>query len=349
MTGFVFPTTARSLSERFDAKVIGAADREIERLSPLAGAGVGSLSFCGSPQYAQYLDGADGAVILTREEWAPNHPGITYLIVENPQLAFAQVARGMSAEWATPVGISPLAQVDPTAILGKDVTVGPFAVVEKNVQVGDDTFIGAHCTIGADARIGSKTRLHPRVTLFPRVTIGSRTVIFAGTVIGSDGFGIFSGDPGKLAEMPQIGTVIIGDDVRIGANCCVDRGTIGETRIGNGVKLDNLVQVGHNATIKDNVIICAQVGIGGSVVIERNVIMGGQAGIGHGITIGENARLGGQVGASTNLEANQTYSLSPALPVRLAHQVHRYTLKLPELFRRVRALEKQSLEKRFEQ
>lgn len=340
MAGPLLPTTAKRLSDHFGATVIGSPDRAVEKLSPLSGAGDGCLTFCGSAKYAQFMEGAKGAVIFTRKEWVRENLLLTYLVVENPQAAFAEIAGSFNAEWATVPGISPLATVAEGAWIATDATVGPFAVVEDGATVGSGTFIGAQSIVGAGTRIGSNCRIHPRVTLFPRVVLGNRVQIFSGSVIGSDGFGIFGGEAGKLTEMPQVGTVVIGDDVRIGANCTIDRATIGETRIGNGVKMDNLVQVGHNCVIKDNSILCAQVALGGSVTVEKNVILGGQAGIGHGVTIGENARLGGQAGVSTDVEGDQTYSFSPALPVRLAHQIHRYTLKLPELFKRVRALEK---------
>jgi UDP-3-O-[3-hydroxymyristoyl] glucosamine N-acyltransferase len=341
MDGLVFPTTARSLGDALGAEIVGTPDAPVDRLSTLAEAGEGCLTFCASAKYLQSLESAKpGAVVFTRAEWVSPGSAITYLVVDDPQASFAKVARAFSAEWHQPPGISALASVHPDATISAGATVCAFAVVEKDATIGEGTFIGSHTVVGAKTQIGKNCTVHPRVTLFPGCIVGDRTQIFSGTVIGSDGFGIFGHGSGSLKEMPQVGSVEIGSDVRIGANCCIDRGTIGNTRIDDGVKLDNLVQVGHNVWLQSNVVLCAQAAIGGSVVVEKNVILGGQVGIGHGVTIGENARLGGQAGVSTDVPGNQTYSFSPALPVRQAHQIHRYTLKLPELFRRVRALEK---------
>ena len=339
MDGLVFPTTAKVLGDLFGADLIGEPTRPVEKLAALSGARGGCLSYCASARFADEIDSEGGAVIFTRREWVQDGKPHTYLVVADPKAVFAEVAKRFAAQWSTPAGISQLASVAADAVLGADVTIAPFAVIESGATIGAASFIGAHTVIGAHSAIGEKSVLHPRVVVFPKVKIGNRVTIFSGTVIGADGFGIF-GQPASLTQMPQIGTVIIEDDVRVGANCTIDRATLGETRLESGVKIDNLVHIAHNCTIRKNSIVCAQAGIAGSSTIGAGSILGGQVGISNGVSLGENIRMGAQSGISIDLPGDQTYAGSPAIPVREAHQLYRNSRKLSDLFKRVRSLEK---------
>jgi UDP-3-O-[3-hydroxymyristoyl] glucosamine N-acyltransferase len=174
-----------------------------------------------------------------------------------------------------------------------------------------------------------------------RVRLADRVRVFTGTVIGSEGFGIFDAPDGsgRRDEMPQIGSVVIEADVRIGANCTIDRGTLGETRVGRGCKIDDQVHIGHNCVIGANSILCAQVGLGGSVTLEENVILAGQVGIGHGVHIGKNARMGGQAGSTTNVRGDETYFATPAVPIRDFARIFKNWRRLPEIWARLKAIE----------
>ena len=221
------------------------------------------------------------------------------LISPQPRLTFARAARLLRDPDRNHV-IDPSALVPPSAEIGKKVAIGPRAILGENVKVGDETTIGAGSVIGNDAVIGSQCRIDPNVTLYPGVTLGHRVIVQAGAVLGSEGFGyVRDSETGYYEQSPQIGRLVIEDNVDIGANSTIDRGALDETRIRRGAKIDNLVHIGHNVQIGENVIIAAQTGLSGSAVIEDNVIMGGQVGIADHVRIETGAILGAQSGVPT--------------------------------------------------
>ena len=222
------------------------------------------------------------------------------IIAKNPKLAFARAAKLLQSGVQKPAGINPTAIVVPEAKLGKDVFVGPLCVVAGGT-IGDGTHIGAHTTIAPDVVIGKNCKIHANVTIRSGTTLGDNVEVQSGTVLGSDGFGYVRDDEtGRYEKFPQIGRLEIGDDVEIGANVTIDRGALDATVIGRGVKIDNMVHIGHNVTIGENVVIAAQTGISGSVVIERNVIIAGQVGIADHVRIEEGVILGAQCGVPSN-------------------------------------------------
>jgi UDP-3-O-[3-hydroxymyristoyl] glucosamine N-acyltransferase len=333
-----FPTTAAALGKIFDASVVGDADALVHSLAPLPKASEGTLSFCANRKYGGVLQSIKGAVLFTRADLVRPELPLTYLVVANPQSAFAEVAKSF-AHKSKAHGISPHAVIDPSAILEDGVSVGPFAVIAEGARLGKGTSVGAHGYVGPKVQVGQDCRLLPRVTLLEGSVIGNRVKIFSGTVIGSEGFGFIHEQPG-LMEMPQIGLVVIEDDVRIGANCTIDRGTLGETRVGAGTKLDDQVHLGHNVRVGRNCILCGQTGIGGSAVLEDEVVLAGQVGVGDHVTIKARARLAGQAGATHDLPGDQDYFLTPAMPVGRSHRIIAVWRDLPELSKRVRRLEK---------
>lgn len=338
MAGLNFPISAERLARFFDAQLIGDPRLEITELRGLKDARAGSLSFFANRAYASTLDRLEGVAVLTRAELVRPGLPITFLVVPNPQEAFAKAVQSQASEIAWR-GISPLAYVSPSAVLGEEVVVGPFSTIGDGAYVGRGTVIYSRVTIGSDTRIGENCILREGVTLYERTRIGDRVKIHAGAVIGSEGFGYFSGTATGHTEMPQVGRVVIEDDVRIGANATIDRATLEETRIRRGAKIDNLVHIGHNCAIGEDVLICAQVGIGGSCVVERGAVLAGQVGVGHGVHIGEGARLGGQTGASTNIAAGESVYLTPSLPLRESLRIVKYWRKLPEIWSRLKKLE----------
>jgi UDP-3-O-[3-hydroxymyristoyl] glucosamine N-acyltransferase len=267
--------------------------------------------------------------------------GKTLLRAANPKLAFAR-----AAEWLVPLapiatGIHTTAVISQTAQLAKGVAVGPYAVIEDGVRIGSGTEIGAFCFVGRAATLGENCRLHPHVTLYAGVRLANRVILHSGAVIGSDGFG-YVAEGGKRRKFPQVGEVEIQDDVEIGANTTIDRGSLGRTEICAGAKLDNLVHIAHNVHIGENTVIAAQTGISGSAVIGRNVAFGGQAGLGDHCEIEDGAVIGGQAGILPGkiVRSGQIVWGTPARPLEKFKEQFAWFSRLPELAKRIRNLEK---------
>ena len=242
------------------------------------------------------------------------------LIVKNPRLAFARAARLLCPAPNRPPGTHPSAVVHASARLGQNVSLAERVVVGENVEIGNGTWVGAGAVIGAGVTIGSDCEIYPNVTIYPGARLGHRVIIHAGAVLGADGFGyVRDRASGHYEKFPQVGRLEIGDDVEIGANSTIDRGALEVTRIGRGAKIDNLVHIGHNCQIGEDVVIAAQTGLSGSIVIEKNVVLGGQVGIGEHARIGEGVMLGGQGGVLPNKVLRGkgvAFWGTPARPVR---------------------------------
>lgn len=339
MMDIVFPTTAGALSRVLGAELIGNGDQAISKIASLDSAHGGTLTFFSEKKFGPLIEKLSGVTVLTTKELVTEAAANTLLVVENPKKVFAELAKRFMPvlPWR---GISDQAVIHPTANLGADVVVGPFAVIAEGAQVGARSVIYPNAYVGPGVRIGEDCEIHPSVTLVTNVEIASRVKIFAGSVLGSEGFGFLEGG-GVYTAIPQIGKVVIEEDVRIGAKCTIDRSTFGETRIGKGTKIDDQVHVGHNCRIGKNCILCAQVGLAGSTILEDDVILGGQVGLAGHMTVGRGAQLGGQTGAGTNLKGGERYLGSPAAPLRETLRSFKYSLKLAELFERVKKIEAQ--------
>ena len=268
-------------------------------------------------------------------------PGKTLLRAANPKFAFARAAAWLLPPDPIATGIHPTAVISPNARLASNVAVGPFAVIEVDVEIGAGTEIGALCFLGRGARLGEGCRLYPRVTLYAGTKLANRVILHSGAVIGSDGFGYVSAE-GKRWKFPQIGKVEIGDDVEIGANTTIDRGSLDRTEISAGVKIDNLVHIAHNVRIGENTVIAAQTGISGSVIVGRDVAFGGQAGLGDHCEIEDGAVIGGQAGILPGkiVRSGQIVWGTPARPLAKFKEQFAYFARLPELMKRVRSLER---------
>lgn len=267
--------------------------------------------------------------------------GKTLLRTANPKLAFARAAAWLLPPAPIATGIHPTAVISPTAQLARDVAVGPYVVIEAGVKIGMGTEIGAYCFLGRDARVGEECRLYPRVTLYAGARLANRVILHSGAVIGSDGFGYVVGE-GKRLKFPQIGEVEIGNDVEIGANTTIDRGSLDRTEIFAGVKIDNLVHIAHNVHIGENTVMAAQTGISGSVIVGRDVALGGQAGLGDHCEIQDGAVVGGQAGILPGkiVRSGQIVWGTPARPLAKFKEQFACLARLPELLERVRRLEK---------
>lgn len=267
--------------------------------------------------------------------------GKTVLISDSPKLAFAKAAEWLMPRRKSAAGIHPTAIVSSSSKLGEDVSVGPYAVIEDGAFVGARTEIAAFCYIGRDCEVGEDCRLDPHVTLYAELRLGRGVVIHAGAVIGGEGFGYVFGE-GRNWKFPQIGRVEIGDDVEIGCNSTVDRGSLGTTRIGEGAKLDNLVHVAHNVRIGRHTVIAAQTGVSGSSSIGERVVVGGQVGIADHCEIRNGAVLGAQAGVPTGktIPAGQTAWGTPARPLDKFKEMYAHFARLPQIAERLQKLEK---------
>jgi len=273
-------------------------------------------------------------------------PGKILLRGANPKVIFAR-----AAEWLLPPapiakGIHPTAVIAPSAQLAPGVGVGPYAVIEEDVRIGAGTEIGAFCFLGRAVRIGEGCRLYPRVTLYAGAHLANRVILHSGAVIGSDGFG-YVAENGKRRKFPQVGEVEIHDDVEIGANATIDRGSLDRTEIGAGTKLDNLVHVAHNVSIGENTVIAAQTGISGSSAIGKNVAVGGQVGIADHCEIEDDAVVGAQAGIPSGkiVRSGQIVWGTPARPLDKFKKQFAWFSRLPELAERVKRLESHILAK----
>jgi UDP-3-O-[3-hydroxymyristoyl] glucosamine N-acyltransferase len=262
------------------------------------------------------------------------------LRARHPYLAFARAVELFADTWAPPLGVHPTAAVGTGVTLGDSVSIGAFAVIGDGSSIGARTIIEPHAVIGREVHIGDDCLVHARVSIRTRITIGNRVIIQDGAVIGSDGFGFARRPDGTHHKIPQIGGIVIEDDVEIGANTTVDRPAVGETRIGAGTKIDNLVQIAHGVTIGRNVLLAAQVGVAGSVTIEDDVTLAGQVGVAGHITLGKGVIATAQTGIPNSVEPGEFISGYPAIANRDWLRASAVFRKLPELKKLVADLER---------
>jgi UDP-3-O-[3-hydroxymyristoyl] glucosamine N-acyltransferase len=287
--------TLRNLAERLGCRLLGDSSITVTTVSSLQSATSKGLVFVDD---AQHLDAAlrSSAAAIIAGEFAADSASKPILISSHPRLAFARAAKLLRDADRNRV-IHPSAIVPASAQIGKNVALGPRAILGENVKVGDETTIGTGSAIGDEVVIGNHCRIDPNVTIYTGATLGDRVIVQAGAVLGSEGFGYVRDEQtGRYEQSPQIGRLVIEDDVEIGANSTIDRGALDETRIRRGSKIDNLVHIGHNCQIGENVVIAAQTGLSGSVTIEDNVVMAGQVGIGDHARVESGAMIGGQGG-----------------------------------------------------
>lgn len=329
---------ARGLAEYLKAEAKGDLSRPVSGVASPEDASAEDLIYVDSAKHLARAQASAAECVLLHE--GMKLEGKTLLVIANPKLAFAKAAAWLLGPEPIVGGVHPTTVIDPSAKLAADVRVGPYAAIEADAVIGAHTEIGAFCFIGAGASIGESCRLHARVTLYPGARIGSRVTLHSGAVIGGDGFGYVYGE-GRHWKFPQIGTVEIGDDVEIGSNTTVARGSLGVTRIERGVKLDNLVHVAHNVRIGEHTVVAAQTGISGSCDVGHHVLIGGQAGLGDHCRIEDEAVLGGQTGVlnGKTIRAKEIVWGTPARPLAQFKKQYALFARLPELAERVRKLE----------
>ena len=330
--------TARELAEAIGATLEGDGTLEISGVAAPERAASRDLIYVDSAKHVERAIASAALCVIAAE-------GLRLLdkiVLRSayPRFAFSKAATLILDRAPIASGIHPTAVVAPLARVATSASIGPYAVIGEDAHIGAGTQIGAHCVIGAGCWIGENCRIHPRVTLYHHVRIGHRVEIHSGAVIGADGFGYAFGE-GKHWKFPQVGIVEIGDDVEIGANTTIDRGSLEDTRIFEGVKLDNLVHIGHNCQIGAHAVVAAQVGFSGSSVVGRNVVIGGQAGFGERCELEDGAVIGGQSGVlgGKTIRRGQTVWGTPARSMEKFKEQYAVYGRLPELAERIKNLE----------
>ena len=336
---------AAAIAKLLDAALEGDGEVEIAGAAPLEQAGEGDLAFLESPRGAAKLAETKAGCAIVPEEFEGPSGARAWIRTAKPRNAFAKALAALRPPARPVPGVHPDATVAASAKLGKGVSVGAQAVIGEDVAIGAGTAIHAGATIDDGAVIGADCTLHAGVCIYSRAKIGDRCTLHAGCVIGADGFG-FVFEDGAFVKFPQVGGVVLGDDVEIGASSCVDRGALGDTVLGNGVKLDNLVHIGHNCQLGNHVVIAAQTGLSGGVIVEDYVTMAGQVGIGDKAHIGAQAILGGQAGVlpSRKVDGKQAYWGTPARGHREYLRKLGHLDRLPEALAEIRALKKRLAE-----
>jgi len=330
--------TAKDLADAIGAVLEGDPRIELTGAAAPERASSGDLIFVDSAKHtARAAASAALCVILPP---GLSVPGKTILRVKEARFAFAKAAALLREAPLIATGVHPTALIAPLAKLASTASIGPYAVIGEDAHIGEHTQIGAHCVIGAGSWIGDNCRIHPRVTLYANMRIGNRVEIHAGAVLGADGFGYAFGD-GRHWKFPQAGIIEIDDDVEIGANATIDRGSLNDTRIAQGVKLDNLVHVGHNVQIGAHTVIAAQTGISGSSVLGAHVLVGGQVGIADHCKLEDHSTVGAQAGipSGKTIRSGQPVWGTPARPLDRFKQQYAWFARLPELGRRIKELE----------
>jgi UDP-3-O-[3-hydroxymyristoyl] glucosamine N-acyltransferase len=327
------------IAKILNGRLNGNPDIDITGVAEIKRAVSGDITFVSKKGYLPELKHSKASAVILQEGLdGEDLRGKSSVIVKNPYLSLISVLKLFYPPTDNSKGISPQSLIK-TKNIGRDVTIYPFVCIEDDVEIGGGVVIYPFTYIGRGSSIAEGSIVYSNVSIYHNVIIGKNVIIHSGAVIGSDGFGFVRGDNGVYQKIPQVGNVIIEDDVEIGANVCIDRATLGSTVIKKGVKIDNLVQVAHNVTIGDNTVIAGQTGISGSCNIGKNVVMGGQVGLADHINIGDRVILGGKAGVTGDIDAG-VYSGSPAIAHNEWKRIQAGLTKLPELIKKVRELER---------
>jgi UDP-3-O-[3-hydroxymyristoyl] glucosamine N-acyltransferase len=330
--------TAEAIAALVSGELIGDGAVSVSGVAPLDRANASHLSILSSAKYATMLASTQAGIVLVDPEFRDVPAGRgTRIIVKEPLEKLLSLLPRLYPEASPSPGVAPTARIGKGATLGERISIGEYAVIGAGATIGADVAIGTHSVVGEKASVGDGSRLWPGATIYPGATLGRRVMIHSGARIGCDGFGYVFRD-GAHNKIPHVGRCIIGDDVEIGANTTIDRGSIDDTVIGNGTKIDNLVHIAHNVRIGEKCLIMAQVGVAGSVTIGDGAVLAGQAGISGHLSIGAGARLAAQAGVFGDIPAGETWSGYPARPHRDSLRASAAVFKLAGMIRRLEKL-----------
>lgn len=333
--------SAKQIAEFIQGEIVGNANTTVHTFAKIEEGLPGAISFLSNPKYTPFIYTTQSSIVLVNKDFVPEQEiNATLIKVDNAYESLAKLLNLYEMSKPKKTGIDPLAFIAPTAKTGENVYIAPFAYIGDNVEIGDNTIIHSHVTINEHAKIGSDCILYPHVTVYHDCRIGNHCILHAGSVIGADGFG-FAPSPEGYDKIPQIGIVILENNVEIGANTCIDRATMGATVVHEGVKLDNLIQVAHNVEIGENTVMASQVGIAGSTKIGNWCMFGGQVGIAGHITVGDHVTAGAQTGIAGSIQPNRTIQGSPAIDAKNFARSSVVYKNLPEMYRTVNSLQRE--------
>ena len=329
--------TLAQLAALIGGTVQGNPDLEISGVAALEDAQAGQITFLARRKYLSLLARSKASAVVVGSDVTVDRPSLR---VSNPYLALSKLLAYFHPPAAPRMGVDAKAFVEEGVVLEGDVSIAPFVWVGKGSRLGAGVTLHAGVSVGEGVTIGRDTILHSNVSIYPGVTIGQRVIVHSGAVLGSDGFGFVRDEGGRHRKIPQVGRVVIEDDVEIGANVCIDRATLGITVIERGTKIDNLVQIAHNVKIGEDSIIVAQVGISGSVTIGKRVTIAGQAGLADHLTVGDGSTIGGGSGVAKDVNPGEVLMGAPAIPHTLWRRVQACVPQLPEMVRKLQNIEK---------
>jgi len=342
--------TAATIAGFLKGEIEGDPDIKVNTIARIEEGQKGALSFLANPKYEHYIYTSGSSIVLVNRDFVPiSKINATLIRVENAYEAFATLLRLVDQSRPRKTGIHKTAIIETTAKIGNDVYIGPYAYIGENCEIGNGCSVFPHVYVGDNTKVGENCSINPGVKIYHDCVVGDNCIIHAGTIIGSDGFGFAPQSEDEYMKIPQLGNVVIEDNVEIGANVTIDRATIGSTIIRKGVKLDNLIQIGHNVEVGENVVMAAQTGIAGSTKIGKNCMFGGQAGIAGHIKIASGTKIGAQAGILSNIKVENTVILgSPAIDFKQFLKSSVIFKRLPDLKSKIDTLEKdvESLKKK---
>jgi UDP-3-O-[3-hydroxymyristoyl] glucosamine N-acyltransferase len=333
--------SAKQIAEFIQGEIVGNENATVHTFAKIEEGIPGAISFLSNPKYTPYIYTTQSSIVLVNKDFVPEQEiKATLIKVENAYDSLAKLLTLYEQSKPKKTGIDSLAYVASTAKIGENVYIAPFAYIGDYAEIGNDVMIHAHATIGEHVKIGNNCVVYPNTTVYHDCRIGNNCTLHAGSVIGADGFG-FAPTPDGYEKIPQIGIVILEDNVEIGANTCIDRATMGATIIHKGVKLDNLIQVAHNVEVGENTVMASQVGIAGSTKIGQWCMFGGQVGVAGHIKVGDKVTVGAQTGIAGSIKSDNTVQGSPAIDAKNFGRSSVVFKKLPDIYATLNNLQKE--------
>ena len=333
--------SAKQIAEFIQGTIVGDENATVHTFAKIEEGIPGAISFLSNPKYTPYIYDTQSSIVLVNNDFVPEKEVKATLIkVNNAYESLAKLLNLYEMSKPKKTGIDPLAYIAPTAKIGENVYIAPFACVGDNAEIGDNTSLHPHATVGSGAKVGHDCILYPHVTVYHDCRVGNHCILHAGSVIGADGFG-FAPSPEGYEKIPQIGIVVLEDNVEIGANTCIDRATMGATIIRKGVKLDNLIQIAHNVEVGSHTVMASQVGIAGSTKIGEWCMFGGQVGVAGHIKVGNKVNMGAQSGVHSSIKDGEALIGTPPMPLKGYFKSSAVFRKLPEMYLELNSLKKE--------
>ena len=333
--------SAKQIAEFIQGTIVGDENATVHTFAKIEEGVPGAISFLSNPKYTPYIYDTQSSIVLVNNDFIPEKEVKATLIkVNNAYESLAKLLNLYEMSKPKKTGIDPLAYIAPTAKIGENVYIAPFACVGDNAEIGDNTSLHPHATVGSGAKVGHDCILYPHVTVYHDCRVGNHCILHAGSVVGADGFG-FAPSPEGYEKIPQIGIVVLEDNVEIGANTCIDRATMGATIIRKGVKLDNLIQIAHNVEVGSHTVMASQVGIAGSTKIGEWCMFGGQVGVAGHIKVGNKVNMGAQSGVHSSIKDGEALIGTPPMPLKGYFKSSAVFRKLPEMYLELNSLKKE--------